>query len=305
MKKFSLVVFCALLAISLLSGCGASNAPLNRSPESDELYAGDDFKGILAQSAEDNSGSMLAQPNTEIAVGEIASNRKIIKNAEIECSADDVQQKYQTILTWLKENGGSEFRQEMTTRDEYCKINAVFKIVPEKLDTLIEMIGKNTEIINKNISANDITEEYVDIELSLKSKRAALNQYYVMLEKASTVDEILSIQRVINDYTAEIEKMEGKISFWDHQVSEATISVSFYQTNDPLKPKPVSFNAMSFGSMLEYIGSGFVSVINVVFAILQWLLIILLSISPLIVIALVVIFTVRFIIKSKKKKKAG
>lgn len=278
MKKTFSIAACVFLSVLFLMGCSAGESP----------YYNDNASsyGTVSKAAETD----------------LSANRQIIKTARLECSSTDVQKDYQSILSWLKANSGYEFSHEMTTRDGYYTISAVLKIAPEKLDALISVIGENSDIINQSVSANDITEAYYDTELRLKSKKAALEQYYVMLESAATVDEILSIQRVINEYTVEIESLEGKLILWNSQLSEATLTLYFYQTNDPSKPKPVSFGAMSFGDMFGYIGSGVLSVINIIGAVLQWAFIIALSLSPVAVIVFVVLLAIRRARSNKKKK---
>jgi hypothetical protein len=54
------------------------------------------------------------------------------------------------------------------------------------------------------------------------------------MEKAVTIDEILGVQKAINDLTMEIESMEGRLVTWDKQVGECTVTISFSQTDTSL-----------------------------------------------------------------------
>ncbi|MCL2149745.1 MAG: DUF4349 domain-containing protein [Dehalococcoidia bacterium] len=160
--------------------------------------------------------------------------RKVIKNADVTCSTDDVLETYQTILSWLKQNDGYESSQNMTKRDEQYTISAVFKIVPEKLDALLDVIDSHTEIVNLRTSTDDVTQSYADTQLRLKSRQAALDQYYALMEKAVSVDEVLSIQKAINDLTIEIESMEVGLLSWDKKVGECTVTVTFTRAETSL-----------------------------------------------------------------------
>jgi len=282
MKRLIIWTFSVFLLLVIISGC-ANQANYDNKVEIPE-YESD-------QTAE-NSGSKEM------------TDRKVTKNADIDCSADDVSEKYQSILSWLKKNGGYEFSQSMTVHDEYKTINAVLKIAPEKLDDFIGFIDKNTEVINLKISSTDITEEYFDTQIRLKQKKAMLDRYYVMLEKAVSVDEMLLIQKDINALIEDIESMEGKLIFWDKQVNESTVILSVSQKDDPNKPeKQISVEAMSLGDMFTYAANGFVSVVNILLGILQWVLIIIISLLPLAVIGIAVLYTVKFILKKRKRKR--
>ncbi len=47
----------------------------------------------------------------------------------------------------------------------------------------------------KEISAEDVTEEYVDVEARLKAKRLLEKRYLELLNKATKVSEMLEIER--------------------------------------------------------------------------------------------------------------
>jgi len=284
MKKISLSISCALMLLALSLGCAVGTSK---------------YDNITNPASQGQIEQFLDSANQDI-----LADRKIVRNAYIDCSADNVAEKYQTLLTWLRQNNGYEFSQNMTKRDEYYYINAVLKISPEKFDAFIDFISDNTEIINLRSSTTDITDSYIDTALRLKSRKAALEQYYVMLDKATSINEILSIQRTINDLTADIESMEGKLIYFDKQVSECTVTISISQADDQSKPKKqVSFSAMSLGDMFSYIGNGFMAIINFLVGFLQWLLIIVISISPLIAVTLGVFFIYRYFKKKKTSEK--
>ena len=291
MKKIFVFILCIVILSSFITSCKAME---NKAAERDYPYENipkdPGYNYIEAEDVKYNAGAEVI-------------NRKIIKNAEAECSADDIGTKYKEIVSWLKANDGYEFSQDMTNRGAYRKITAVLKIAPEKLDALIEIIGDKTEIINLRSSSSDITEEYFDIQLRIKSNREALERYYEFLEKAVDINQMTTVQREIDSLISEIERMEGKIAFWDKNVSESTLTLSLYQNDDPEKPKPESVSAMPFGEMLDRIGGGFMNVLNLLGVAFQWLLIIAISASPVLAIAAASYFVYRFIKKRNKKLK--
>ena len=71
--------------------------------------------------------------------------------------------------------------------------------VPSKnFEALLKASEKaEREITNKNINARDVTEEYVDGETRLKSKKLFRTRYNQLLEKAVKVDDILAIEENI------------------------------------------------------------------------------------------------------------
>ncbi|HHT86986.1 MAG TPA: DUF4349 domain-containing protein [Clostridiales bacterium] len=231
------------------------------------------------------------------------SSRKVIRNGSMDIEADDVVAAYSDILNYANRNGGYEFKHTRTERNGYTYISAQIKIKSDKLDALMGHIGSVAVIINSSTTSDDITDEYYDVQLRLEAKKKALEKYYEFLEKAHSLDETLKLQAEINSLTEEIEVLEGKLKLWDSQVNESVLNLTISQSSDPSKPKKkVDWKALSWRDMVILIKNGFISVSNVIIAILQWLLIIIIAASPLIIIALIVYYIIRKKRKDKKKK---
>lgn len=227
--------------------------------------------------------------------------RKIIKNGTLEMEAENVEKTYADIIAFAQKNGGYEFNHERTTRSDFITITAVIKIAPDKLDALMNYAGSAATIINSSTSSEDVTSDYYDAEVRLKTLKTSLDQYYKFLNETKSTDEILKIQNEINSLTEEIEALEGKIKLWDSLSEECTLNISISQINDPLKPqKDIQWNALTWSDMGTLIKNGFVGVSSVLVGALQWILIILVSASPILIIGIVIWLCVR---RNRKRKK--
>ncbi len=77
------------------------------------------------------------------------------------------------------------------------------------------------------IRAQDVTEEYVDVELRLKTKREYLETLSGMLESAGELKDKLAVQQEIARVVEEIESLEGRLRVLAQRVSLATVTVTF------------------------------------------------------------------------------
>ena len=297
MKKITLIIVIAFVVLLALSSCGgmSSNDMKSSFPEGSDFGAGEYERNEMSDSLK--NGLIFAE-NTQ----HLAENKKIIRNASLDVEAEDSKDTYDLIISWAIENGGYEFNKNLYTHSEYSVIDAEIRIHPANLDAFIVFIGECGDVINCNVSAKDITAQYFDVDLRLKSKRASLESYYRLLAGAVNVDEILAVQRIIDEITSEIESAEGQLKMWDSQVSESVVTLHINEKRDPVKVrKNIDWTAMPFKDMGWNMRNGFISVSNGAFAVVQWVLILLVSISPLIVIAGII--TVIIIVVRKKRKK--
>lgn len=86
----------------------------------------------------------------------------------------------------------------------------------------IEQLGK---VKDKNISGEDVTEEFRDLEIRLDSAEKTRKRYLELLNKADKVDEILKIEKELERLNGEIDLLQGKIKRLSHLAQYATITV--------------------------------------------------------------------------------
>ncbi|MCS6901863.1 MAG: DUF4349 domain-containing protein [Polyangiaceae bacterium] len=88
----------------------------------------------------------------------------------------------------------------------------------------LEKLG---DVIQRDVTAQDVTEEYLDTEVRLRNARAMRDRLEQLLAKANTVQDSLMIERELNRIAAEIERMEGRLKFLRDRAAYSTITVSF------------------------------------------------------------------------------
>ena len=123
-----------------------------------------------------------------------------------------------------------------------------------------QLEGLAEKVDAKNINTQDVTEEFIDVEARLKTKKELEARYLELLKQAKTVADIVSIEGQIANVRAEIESMEGRLKYLNNQVSFSTLSVSYYQE---------SAAGYGFGSkLLNSLKSGWFNLVDFLF----WLL---------------------------------
>lgn len=282
MKRFLCIVLVLIGLLSFWVGCAAQNAELMPSADS----AGTDGK---------EGESSQTQPS--------ATDRKIIRNAELDIEAVDVVAAYDSILAFAVEHGGYETSRSQRKDNDYMVIDAEIRISPDHLEALLDYAAGLGDVINTLISTEDITDSYYDAKTRLQSMELALERYYDYLEKAKTIEESLSVQSEINNLTLEIESLKGRLRLWDNLLSESVVTLRLRQTNDPRKlRKEIDWSTLSLNDMAYLMKRGFFQVTNTLVGILQWLLIAIVAASPLWIVILLVLWVTRHVRKKKRKK---
>jgi len=314
-KKYLSIILLLLIALSGLSACGASSNSSGGSA-STSAGSGSSQPQSTASSAPAYNDSAYDYASTagegyyadEIiasADSVIPADRKVIRNASLDITAEDASALYGSIAAYATGLGGYEYSYSITNHETYSIIYAEFKVPPEKLNVFIQYVGENGEIVNSSMNTEDITDSYFDAETRLDTKRKSLERYYDLLANASSVEEIVYIQRIIDGITEDIESLEGRLKVWNSQVNMATVSMYIRQENDPIQiRKEISWNTLSMDDMSYLIRRGFYSVSNTIMSLLQWLVIALIGYSPLWIILAAGVF-LWFTLRKRSKAKSN
>ena len=123
------------------------------------------------------------------------------------------------------------------------------------------------------------------------------------LLKAQNIDEILKIQAEITRLQAEIDSLQGQIRMWDKLIAMTTITLYIDQEDNPFKTTTeVSWKFSSFEEIWSTMRNGFINVVNTLYSLIIWLVVGIVSLSPVIIIAGIVLYVVLRIKRKRSKK---
>lgn len=219
-----------------------------------------------------------------------SEDRKIIKEGTITFETDDITNTKQLITNITTKLNGYVANENIYTYSDKQESRLVIRIPADKFETLLSKISDSaTKIDSKNVDVLDVTEEYIDVESRIKTKKELENRYKEILKQANKVEEILSIEKEIGQLRTEIEATEGRMRYLKDRIGFSTLTVNFYQ----------KINS-TFGFSLKFtqgIKNGWTN--------LLWFMVGLVNIWPFLLIILLSIYIIRVMIRKKKQKKAA
>jgi hypothetical protein len=128
----------------------------------------------------------------------------------------------------------SEFSTEQTL---------VVRIPAAQFDAFLENISRGIESFDvRRVEALDLTDQFVDIEARLKTKKETESRYRELLKQANAVEDILKIEEQVDKLRAEIESAEGRLRLLQDREGFSTLSITFYQLH---------FASSDFGNRLQ------------------------------------------------------
>lgn len=271
---FLSVIFC------VLSGCSKNEAPNEVAISAIKLPPPPPAsKSEYIQKDQDKN---LDAPSPKI-------EQKIIKQASLRFETNDLEETYKQIQTAVKQSQGKV--QSDSEGKDYGTLyrNITIRVPSQNFDNFINTISKGVSYFErKEITAEDVTEQYIDLTTRLKNKRKLEERYLQILQKAAKISEILEIEKQISIIREEIEAKEGQLKYLESRVSESTVTIEFFKNLPEQEAVQLSYGSKVWTA----IKSGFFSLSSFFISII--------SIWPFIIIIVVLAYFIRKRIKRKK-----
>jgi len=220
--------------------------------------------------------------------------QKMIKEADVRLEVKKYSLARPQIMAAIKKYNGFITSENQDNNEQRINTDYVIRVSNDKFDGLVDDLVATASHVNyKKIKAEDVSEEYVDIESRLKTKREVEKRYLDILSRAKTVDEILKVEETIRVIREEIEAKEGRMRFINDRVSFSTINLNVYEKLD-FRYIPDS-KPNFFQRLWKAINTGWTALITVLIALFY--------IWPLILIALIIVFIILRVERKRKKAK--
>lgn len=219
------------------------------------------------------------------------TERKVIKTGEIRFQTKSIQETTKFLTENVKDFKGYISSDNVYNSGDRITQRIEIKVPSDSFDDLLSGISENAKKIDyKNVQLQDVTEEYIDIESRIKTKKELENRYKELLLKAKTVQEILSIEKELGTLRTDIESIEGRLKYLKDQVSFSTLTVEYYE---------LTSSTLNFSSKIgQAIAMGWKLLISFIIG--------LVTLWPFILVIGIIIFaTIRFNKKRKSKNNAS
>lgn len=234
-KVILLMIFIALVV--MITACSNDSESSDSSNES----AMEDSAGVEAErSAVGTDESSSEQQNSEDGSassqeGEvIETNRKIIYTAFLHVEVKDYQQAENVIQAQTTDFGGYIVDSTMHVDSESGSSNGeiTVRIPQEQFKDFVRLVEDgSSKVVESSISGEDVTEEYVDLESRLKSKRVVEDRLLSFMEQAGKTEDLLAISNDLAAVQEEIEQITGRMNYLENKADLATVTIYIQENN--------------------------------------------------------------------------
>ncbi|TGM73492.1 DUF4349 domain-containing protein [Leptospira levettii] len=241
-NSISLFSFSILLSLFLLHIQCSSTSRSER--EYASRNSGDEYEESKV------SSGVSSSPKSEGKTQENKSpKRMMIYTVVVNLQSKEIEPKVLEIIKLAETFGGYAL--------QYSSQGTIqLKIPQENLKNFLSNLKKESHNYSEDVSAKDVTEDYLDTEIRLENAQKMRSRLLEILKTAKTLEETLKVEAELNKVSESIERWEGKLKYLSQAVQLSTVTVHVRQKWEPVVQKEYQPGPVGYPFYWLYLGLG-------------------------------------------------
>jgi hypothetical protein len=230
--KSRIVIYSLVILAFLLASCSAAATPAPAPEVITNPANGASAPiapGAVGGAADSFSGAKgnAAQPP--------AADRLVIKNADLTIAVADPLSAMTAVMNLANTMGGfvvssKSYKTQSKDGSSLPQATVSVRVPAAKLDDALAAIHKlvadpKTDIQSENISGQDVTADYVDLQSRLTSLQATETKLNNIMDSATKTEDVLTVFNQISSINQQIEQVKGQIKYYEDSSAMSIINV--------------------------------------------------------------------------------
>lgn len=230
------------------------------------------------------------------------SERKLIQNGALSLVVDRVEDAVTSLSKIADKLGGRVDSVGLYNSGGAAKKNAtvVMRIPAVNFGTGMEQVkGIARKVLSENISTEDITEKFIDMQARLKNLKAEETQYLDIMQKAVKIDDVLKVSQRLYFVRQQIEQLQGQMNYLSRQVDMSVITIDLSSEPD-IEPTNVVWSpSTTVKEATQGLIDGFYGFLRVIILLIVYLLPLVILWGSVIILTVWLIWKLLLIIKKR------
>jgi hypothetical protein len=221
-KLFCLIAIVAVLA-TVVACAAPARAPqvVSKEVPVERIVAEDEMAGMRASGA--------PQADTDWAL-ESVEDRMIIWTGDVSLIVKDAEESLEEVEAIAKDLGGYVVNSNSWYQEEQLRARLTIRVPAGEFDAAMARLKDLAiRVENRNVSTQDVTEEYTDLDSQLRNLEATETELLELLtevrERTSKAEDVLAVYREISNIRGQIEQVKGRMQYLEKMTAMATINV--------------------------------------------------------------------------------
>ena len=153
--------------------------------------------------------------------------RTILRSGSVSLTVDSVADSFERVRQIADGSGGFVSDSSFYGSGDSQSASLTLRVPAEQFSQVVaDLRALAIEVESVQTSSQDVTEEFTDLQATVRNFQAVEQQYLTLLSQAETIGDILQVQDRLSGVRLQIEQAQGRINMLDNLASLATLSVT-------------------------------------------------------------------------------
>lgn len=196
--------------------------------------SGMNFASSDGDFARDGGGSADAGGDvaaSTIPLPPLSDSERIIKDGriEVEVPKGRFDEAFRSVLSLATKVGGQVASSQSSRDDKRASGEITIRVPAQRFDQLLKSTSGVGKIEHREVSSQDVSGEFVDLQARVRHLQAQEQFYLGLLAKARVVGDAIAINQHLSGVQAEMERIQGRLRLLDEQTTYSRLSISLYE----------------------------------------------------------------------------
>ena len=255
MKRITALILCAILALGLCS-CGAKSAG-NASYDAPAMastapaYSGEAYDENYDYDAAPMESAVASAPSAEkedggsglltVITRNDALSDKMIYTADARVETVDFEGSVQKAYDLVEKYGGffedsyvrgADYRSEYYGYQTYREAQFTIRVPRDNYTGLTESLDTLGSVTSLQSTAVNISQQFTDAQARLNAYEAEEQRLLAMMDKAETVEDLITIESRLADVRYEIEAITTTLRNWQNEIDYSTVTLTIQEVEE-------------------------------------------------------------------------
>jgi hypothetical protein len=213
----------------------------------------------------------------------------LIRTAEMTVRVDDVAARARQAQDHARSAGGSVAGDDRSGSGEQARADLVLKVLPGRLDGVLDQLGALGEETQRRSSTENVTEQVADVESRVATMQASIARIRAILSRATRIGDVVSVEGELSRRVTELESLQARQRALAGQVGMATVTLHLVARGGPA--------AADRGAFLGGLQDGWSAFTRT----LGWLLAALGAVLPFLLVAVPLLAAARWYVRRQRR----
>lgn len=160
--------------------------------------------------------------------------QRIIKTGEVGLEVDNVADVMARVRAMADELRGYVGGSQAGTLDEAATVT--LRVPAERFEEILARIQELTDVdvVSMSTREEDVTGQVVDLEARIRNLVASEASYRVLFDRAEQIEDVLTVQRRLDEVRGQIEQLEAQLEAVEGQAALSTLTVTILPRDEPV-----------------------------------------------------------------------